>query len=82
MYCLGLHVVRCLKSRRPVRQGRVAARLRELIGEQEFPPLRSRLPALWSESYFAATVSAVSAARVERYTGTRYERPWRREKTG
>jgi putative transposase len=128
-YDFGLHVVWCPKYRRPVLEGRVAARLRELTGEkaaangwrvmacvvmpgqvhlfaatgpadspahvanqfkgytsrvlrEEFPHLRSRLPALWSRWCFAAAVGAVSAAAVQRYTGTRYERPWRKEKTG
>lgn len=45
----------------------------------EFPHLRSRLPALWSRSYFAATVGAVSAGMGQRYIATRYERPWRKE---
>jgi putative transposase len=48
---------------------------------EEFPHLRSRLPTLWSKSYFAATVGAVSAATVQRYIDTQYERPWRKEKT-
>jgi putative transposase len=47
----------------------------------EFPHLRSRLPTLWSKSYFAATAGAVSAAAVRRYIDTQYERPWRKEKT-
>ena len=34
---------------------------------QEFPSLRSRLPTLWSRSYFAATVGAVSEATIRRY---------------
>lgn len=34
---------------------------------QEFASLRSRLPCLWSGSYFASTVGAVSAATVKRY---------------
>lgn len=34
---------------------------------QEFPSLRSRLPTLWSRSYFAATVGAVSDATIRRY---------------
>lgn len=33
----------------------------------EFPHLRSRLPTLWSRSYFAATVGAVSEATIKRY---------------
>jgi putative transposase len=34
---------------------------------QEFPALRSRLPALWSRSYYAGAVGRVSAATVRRY---------------
>jgi putative transposase len=34
---------------------------------QEFPTLRSRLPTLWSRSYFAGSVGHVSAATIERY---------------
>jgi putative transposase len=46
----------------------------------EFPHLRSRLPTLWSRSYFVASVGAVSAATVQRYIDTQYERPWRTER--
>jgi putative transposase len=34
---------------------------------EEYPSLRSRLPTLWSRSYYAGTVGHVSAATVERY---------------
>lgn len=34
---------------------------------QEFPVLRSRLPTLWSRSYFIATVGEVSDATIRRY---------------
>ena len=34
---------------------------------QEFSSLRSRLPTLWSRSYFASTIGHVSAATIERY---------------
>ncbi|MHB2208214.1 IS200/IS605 family transposase [Methylobacterium sp. CM6257] len=34
---------------------------------EEFPALRSRLPTLWSRSYFIATVGAVSEATIRRY---------------
>ena len=33
----------------------------------EFPSLRSRLPTLWSRSYFCATVGAVSEATIRHY---------------
>ena len=39
-----------------------------------------RLPTLWSRSYFAATVGAVSAETVRLYGGTQNERPWREER--
>jgi putative transposase len=45
----------------------------------EFPNLRSRLPTLWSRSFFVATVGAVSASTVQRYIDTQYERPWRKD---
>ena len=34
---------------------------------QEFPSLRSRLPTLWSRSYYAGTVGHVSEAVVKKY---------------
>ena len=37
------------------------------ILRQEFPTLRSRLPALWSRSYFAATTGHVSEETITRY---------------
>jgi putative transposase len=40
----------------------------------ESPHLCSRLPTLWSRSYFVATVGAASAETVQRYIQTRYER--------
>jgi putative transposase len=42
---------------------------------QEFPHLRSRLPTLWSRSYFIATVGYVTEAAVKRYIATQQERP-------
>jgi putative transposase len=47
----------------------------------EFPHLRSRLPTLWSKSYFAGSAGAVSADAVRRYTGTQYECRWRKERS-
>jgi REP-associated tyrosine transposase len=35
----------------------------------------------WSKSYFAGSAGAVSAETVRRYTGTQYERPWRKERS-
>jgi putative transposase len=34
---------------------------------QEFPGLRSRLPCLWSRSYYAGSVGAVSESVIRRY---------------
>jgi putative transposase len=45
---------------------------------EEFPHLKSRMPTLWSSSYFAASAGAVSAATVERYIDTQWERPQRK----
>jgi putative transposase len=42
-------------------KGRISRELR-----QEFPHLRSRLPTLWSRSYFAGTVGNVSATVIRR----------------
>ncbi len=41
---------------------------------QEFPHLRSRLPTLWSRSYFISTVGHVSGSTVRRYIETQGER--------
>lgn len=41
---------------------------------EEFPHLKSRLPTLWSSSYFAASVGSVSAETVRRYIDTQRER--------
>jgi putative transposase len=43
---------------------------------EEFPHLRSRMPTLWSSSFFVASVGAVSAETVQRYIDTQRERPW------
>jgi putative transposase len=43
---------------------------------EEFPHLKSRLPTLWSSSYFAASDGAVNAATIQRYIDTQRERPW------
>jgi putative transposase len=37
------------------------------ILRQEFPALRSRLPSLWSRSYFASSVGSVSEVAIQRY---------------
>ncbi|GAJ45064.1 hypothetical protein GT2_26_00230 [Parageobacillus thermoglucosidasius NBRC 107763] len=37
------------------------------ILRQKFPPLKSRLPSLWTNSYFIATVGTVSLNAVKQY---------------
>lgn len=60
----------------------VANQIKDLASRvlrDEFQHLRTRLPTLWSRSFFVATVGAVSAATVQRYIDTQYERPWRKD---
>jgi putative transposase len=50
--------------------GHIAAQFKGFtsrILRQEFSHLRSRLPALWSRSYYIGSVGHVSAATVQRY---------------
>ena len=114
VFSLKYHLVWCPKYRRPVLEGAIEERLREVLESvraehgwtihvlevmpdhvhlfiesdpiysvaeivnrlkgassrilrSEFPALRSRLPTLWSRSYYAGTVGAVSDAVVRRY---------------
>lgn len=114
VFSLKYHLVWCPKYRRPVLEGAIEERLREVLEDvraehvwtihalevmpdhvhlfiesdpiysvaeivnrlkgassrilrSEFPALRSRLPTLWSRSYYAGTVGAVSDAVVRRY---------------
>jgi putative transposase len=46
--------------------GKIKANTSRIL-RTEFPHLRSRLPTLWSRSYFCATVGAVSQAAIRRY---------------
>lgn len=114
VYRCAYHVVWCPKYRRPVIEGDVAARLKQIIREvtaerecniieletmtdhvhllvecdpqygihrlvkqikgrssrvlrQEFPSLKSRLPTLWTNSYFVATVGGATLEVVKQY---------------
>ncbi len=114
VFSLKYHLVWCPKYRRPVLEGDVVIRLKELIRQvasqmdaaipvqeimpdhvhlfveadprwavaeivnrlkgkssralrSEFPHLRSRIPALWSRSYYAGTVGSVSEETVKHY---------------
>lgn len=46
--------------------GKIKANTSRVL-RSEFSHLRSRLPTLWSRSYFCATVGAVSEATIKRY---------------
>ena len=114
IYRCAYHVVWCPKYRRPVIEGDVADRLKQIIREvtaerecniieletmpdhvhllvecdpqygihrlvkqikgrssrvlrQEFPALKSRLPTLWTNSYFVATVGGTTLEVVKQY---------------
>ena len=114
IYRCAYHVVWCSKYRRPVIEGDVADRLKQIIREvtaerecniieletmpdhvhllvecdpqygihrlvkqikgrssrvlrQEFPSLKSRLPTLWTNSYFVATVGGTTLEVVKQY---------------
>jgi putative transposase len=41
---------------------------------QEFPHLRSRLPSLWSRSYYVGSAGQVSEETLKRYIATQKER--------
>ncbi len=43
---------------------------------EEFPHLKSRMPTLWSSSFFVASLGVLSAETVEKYINTQWERPW------
>lgn len=43
---------------------------------EEFPHLKSRMPTLWSSSFFVASVGVVTADMIEQYINTQWERPW------
>lgn len=49
---------------RPVKQ--IKSRSSRLL-RQEFPSLRSRLPTLWTDSYFVATVGGAAKEVVKHY---------------
>ena len=77
------HVHLFVKTRPPDSPSFVANQVKGATSRtlrEEFPHLRSRLPTLWSRSYFVASVGAVSAVTVQRYIDTQYERSWRKER--
>ena len=58
-------IVWCPKYRRPVIEGAVDQRLKQLA--REFTTLRYRLPTLWTNSYFVANVGDATLEPVKRY---------------
>lgn len=67
--------VRCPPDTSPARiahqlKGRTSRILRD-----EFPTLRSRLPTLWSKSYFVASVGRVSESTIRKYIAEQTTRP-------
>lgn len=70
VFSCSYHVVFCPKYRRPVLvdgvderfKGRSSHDLRE-----EFPWLKSRIPTLWTNSYFVSTVGGAPLAQVRKY---------------
>jgi putative transposase len=46
---------------------------------QEFPQLRSRLPTLWSRSYYISSVGQVSEEAIKQYIASQKERSWVRK---
>jgi REP-associated tyrosine transposase len=44
------------------------------VSRQEFPQLRSRLPALWSRSYYVGSVGQISEKTIKQYIASQKER--------
>ncbi len=63
------HVVWCPKYRRKVLVEAVAERLAQIIREvcQEHAKLKTRMPTLWTNSYFVSTVGGVPLSVMKQY---------------
>ncbi|MCL6277095.1 IS200/IS605 family transposase [Streptomyces albidoflavus] len=48
----------------------------------EFPHLKSRMPTLWSSSFFVASAGTLSADAMEKYIDTQWERPGSKKQGG
>ena len=71
-----VHVfVRCGPDTSPARVAHQFKGYTSRVLRSEFPHLRSRLPTLWSRSYFAATVGRASEATIRRYIDEQSTRP-------
>ena len=77
VYSCKYHVIWCPKYRRSVLKDGVDLRLKEIIQEtcieleseliNEFPHLRSRIPTLWTNSYFVSTVGGAPLEVIKQY---------------
>jgi len=66
-----LHIfLRCKPTDTPHRVVRACKGRTSRLLRQEFSSLRSRIPTLWTRSYFCSTAGNVSAATIERYIAT------------
>lgn len=71
-----VHVfVRCPPSASPSRIANQFKGFTSRTLRAEFPHLRSRLPTLWSRSFFAATVGRVSEETIRRYIDEQTTKP-------
>jgi putative transposase len=67
--------VRCPPATSPARIANRFKGRSSRVMRQEFQSLRSRLPTLWSKSYFVATVGRVSEDTIRRYIDEQTTRP-------
>jgi putative transposase len=69
VYSSKYHGVWCPKYASKILFNSVDTRLKEIIHQtaQEFPWLRSRLPRLWTNWYFVATVGGAPLAVIKQY---------------
>jgi putative transposase len=71
-----VHVfVRCGPDTSPARVAHQFKGYTSRVLRSEFPHLRSRLPTLWSRSYFVATVGRPSETTIRRYIDEQSTRP-------
>lgn len=70
VFSCNYHVVFCPKYRRPVLVDGVDERIKGRSSHdlrEEFPWLKSRIPTLWTNSYFVSTVGGAPLAQVRKY---------------
>jgi putative transposase len=66
---------RCGPDASPARLAHQLKGATSRVPRAAFPYLRSRLPTLWSKSYFVASVGRVSEATIRRYIAEQTTRP-------